>query len=88
MPKLTFRSRRQSTRSKRVSGHGYERFWGVPCNNGHEAAPRKSPALFSKPFAELLAVAVGRAGVSRRRAVSLYGLTVDDLEDLFAIRGA
>ena len=56
-------------------------------NNGHEALPRNSPALFSKPFAELLALALERGCISHRRAAALCRLTIDDLDDLFAAHG-
>ena len=56
-------------------------------NNGHEAAPRELPALFSRPFAELLAAALGEGCISHRRAAALCGLAIDDLEDLFAAHG-
>ena len=56
-------------------------------NNGHETLPRESPALFSKPFAELLAEALEGGFISHRRAASLCGLTIDDLDDLFAAHG-
>ena len=53
-------------------------------NNGREAVPRELPALFSEPFAELLAEALERGFISHRRAALLCGLTIDDLDDLFA----
>ena len=53
-------------------------------NNGHETVPRELPALFSEPFAELLAEALERGFISHRRAASLCRLTIDDLDDLFA----
>ena len=56
-------------------------------NNGREAVPHELPALFSKPFAELLAAALERGYISHRRAASLCGLTIDDLEELFAAHG-
>ena len=56
-------------------------------NNGREAPSRELPALFSKPFAELLAEALERGYISHRRAASLCGVTIDDLEDLFAAHG-
>ena len=56
-------------------------------NNGHESAPREQPPLFSKPFMELLAAALGRGSISVRRAASLCGLTIEGLEELFAAHG-
>ena len=53
-------------------------------NNGHKAVPRQLPALFSEPFAELLAEALERGFISHRRAASLCRLTIDELHDLFA----
>ena len=55
-------------------------------NNGREAPPRELPAPFSKPFAEL-AEALELGYISHRRAASLCGVTIDDLEDLFAAHG-
>ena len=56
-------------------------------NNGHEPAPCEPPPLFSKPFAELLAAALERGCISVRRATSLCGLLVEDLEELFTAHG-
>ena len=56
-------------------------------NNGHESAPREQPPLFSKPFASLLAAALEQGRISVRRAASLCGLMIEDLEDLFAAHG-
>ena len=56
-------------------------------NNGHAPAPCEPPPLFSKPFAELLAAALGRGFISVRRTASLCGLLIEDLEELFAAHG-
>ena len=56
-------------------------------NNGQEAPPRESPALFSKPFAELLAAALERGHISIRRAASLCGFSIEDLDELFTAHG-
>ena len=57
-------------------------------NNGHESAPcEPSPPLFSKPFAQLLAAAVERGSISVRRAASLCGLMIEELEGWFAAHG-
>ena len=57
-------------------------------NNGHESAPRvQPPLLFSKPFAQLLAVALERGDISVRRTASLCERTVEELEALFAAHG-
>ena len=53
-------------------------------NNGHEPVPCEPPPLFSKPFVELLAAALDRGSISVRRAASLCGLVIEELEDLFA----
>ena len=56
-------------------------------NNGRDPATRGMPPLFSKPFVEVLAVAVDRGHVSVRRGASLVGLAIEDLEELFAVHG-
>ena len=58
-------------------------------NNGH-GAPRtnvRPPTPFSKPFAEVMSLAIDRGYVSTRRMAGLLGLTVDDLGELFAAHG-
>lgn len=52
-------------------------------NNGHEADVAAPPALFSRPFMEVIALAVDQGRVSARRAAGLLDVTVDDLADLF-----
>ena len=55
-------------------------------NNGR--APEKDmPALFSRPYAEVLGQSIERGFVSVRRVASLLDLTIDDLIDLFADHG-
>ena len=57
-------------------------------NNGHESAPcEPSPPLFSKPFAQLLAAALERGSISVRRAASLCGLMIEELDGWFAAHG-
>lgn len=56
-------------------------------NNGHEPAPCEPPPLFSKPFVELLAAALQRGCISVRRTASLCGLSIEGLEELFAVHG-
>jgi Zn-dependent peptidase ImmA (M78 family) len=56
-------------------------------HNGRSAAQRETPPLFSKPFAELLAQALDQGQLSARRAASLLGLAVDDLEAVFGAHG-
>ena len=52
--------------------------------NGHESAEDSPPPLFSRPFVEVVGLALEQGCLSARRAVDLLGLTVDDLADLFA----
>ena len=54
-------------------------------NNGRKAHADEPPALFSKPFAEVLAAAVDGGHVSVRRAAALVGLPIEGLEELFAV---
>ncbi|MER9712742.1 XRE family transcriptional regulator [Mesorhizobium sp. M0174] len=56
-------------------------------NNGRDAAPAVSPPLFSRPFLEVIALAIDQGRVSARRAAALVDLSVDDLGDLFATHG-
>lgn len=56
-------------------------------NNGREAVQSVLPPPFSKPFMEVIALAVDEGRVSARRAGALLDLTVDDLADLFATHG-
>ncbi len=56
-------------------------------NNGRESAVVRAPALFSKPFAEILGAAVDRGFVSVRRAAALVELPIEGLEELFAVHG-
>jgi XRE family transcriptional regulator, fatty acid utilization regulator len=55
-------------------------------NNGRDAVVA-TPALFSKPFAEVIALSIDEGRVSTRRAAALVDLTVDDLAELFAQHG-
>ena len=56
-------------------------------NNGREVAQAVTPPLFSKPFMEVIALAVDQGRVSARRAAGLVDLTVDDLGELFTTHG-
>jgi hypothetical protein len=56
-------------------------------NNGRNAGPATVPPPFSKPFMEVIGLAVDGGRVSARRAAALLDLTVDDLADLFATHG-
>ena len=55
--------------------------------NRREAAAATLPLLFSRPFMEVIALAVNEGRVSARRAAGLLDLTVDDLAELFAAHG-
>lgn len=56
-------------------------------NNGRNVAPAVAPPLFSKPFMEVIALAIDQGRVSARRAAALVDLSVDDLGDLFTTHG-
>lgn len=56
-------------------------------HNGHAALQRDMPPLFSRPFAERVAVAIEEGRLSARRAAGILGQTVDDLADVFAAQG-
>jgi hypothetical protein len=57
-------------------------------NNGHRAPAEESPpAPFSKPFTEVLSLAIDGGHISVRRAASLVDMTVDELDSLFAEHG-
>ncbi len=55
-------------------------------NNGREDS-FEPPPLFSRPFVEVMAKAIDEGYVSVRRAAALVGLTIEDLEELFAAHG-
>ena len=55
--------------------------------NGHDSAPSEQPPMFSRPFMKLLAAALERGNISVRRTASLCGLTIEELEELFAAHG-
>ena len=57
-------------------------------NNGRRTpAVGTPPLMFSKPFMEVIALAVNEGRVSARRAAGLLDQTVDDLAELFAAHG-
>jgi Zn-dependent peptidase ImmA (M78 family)/DNA-binding XRE family transcriptional regulator len=56
-------------------------------NNGRNTGDAALPPPFSKPFMEVIGLAVDEGRVSARRAAALLDLTVDDLADLFATHG-
>lgn len=55
--------------------------------NGHEPVEHNPPPLFSKPFIEVMALALRDGRLSARRAAGLLDLTLDDLADLFGAHG-
>ena len=55
-------------------------------NNGRDVGAAIPPP-FSKPFMEVIGLAVDEGRVAARRAGALLDLTVDDLDDLFATHG-
>jgi Zn-dependent peptidase ImmA (M78 family)/transcriptional regulator with XRE-family HTH domain len=52
-----------------------------------EARPAVLPPPFSKPFMEVIALAIDEGRLSARRAAGLLDLTVDDLAELFTTHG-
>lgn len=56
-------------------------------NNGREVLADATPELFSRPFVDVLARAIGEGHVSVRRVAGLLDLTVEDLGELFAAHG-
>ncbi len=56
-------------------------------NNGHGLAETTPPPLFSKPFANILGLAIDGGHVSVRRIAGLLDLTVEDLVELFSTHG-
>ena len=56
-------------------------------HNGHEDAENVRPAPFSRPFMEVIGLAIERGLVSVRRAAGLLDLTVEGLTDVFAAHG-
>ena len=56
-------------------------------NNGREKAEEAPPALFSRPFAEVVALAIDRGHVSVRRSAKLLGVSTEGLEELFSAHG-
>ena len=56
-------------------------------NNGHEAVNAPAPPLFSKPFVEVLGLAMDKGLVSVRRAAGLLNATVEDLGEIFRMHG-
>lgn len=52
-------------------------------NNGRVSNDDEPPALFSRPYMEVIATAIDRGFVSVRRVARLLGLSVEGLEELF-----
>ena len=55
--------------------------------NGREDAENRGPVLFSRPFMEVIGLAIERGLVSVHRAAGLLDLTVKELTDVFAAHG-
>ena len=56
-------------------------------NNGRDEGQAVTPPMFSRPFTEVIALAVDQGRVSARRAAGLLDQTIDDLIELFATHG-
>jgi Zn-dependent peptidase ImmA (M78 family) len=56
-------------------------------NNGRKSLKAKPPLPFSKPFMEVLALALDEGRLSARRAADLLDMTIDDLADLCTAYG-
>jgi XRE family transcriptional regulator, fatty acid utilization regulator len=56
-------------------------------NNGRERVDEIVPPLYSRPFMEVINLAIDAGRVSMRRAAGLLDLTVEDLRDLFVVHG-
>ena len=56
-------------------------------NNGRDRAGDAPPTLFSRPLAEVVALAIDRGHVSVRRSAELLGVSIEGLEELFSAHG-
>ena len=56
-------------------------------NNGILDEVPPPPALYSRPFMEVIAMAIDRGHISVRRAAVLVGLPIKDLQELFTTHG-
>ena len=56
-------------------------------NNGRDVVEDAPPALFSRPFVEVLAFAIDGGHISLRRVAGLLDMTDEDLASLFAAHG-
>ena len=54
-------------------------------NNGREKAAETPPLLFSRSFAEVVALAIQQGHVSVRRTAALLGVSIEGLEELLAV---
>ena len=52
-------------------------------NNGRDEEENVPPALFSRPFMEVIGLAIDQGYVSVRRIAGLFDLGIEDLADLF-----
>ena len=56
-------------------------------NNGRQDEAPTPPALFSRPFMDVIAAAIDRGHISVRRAAVLVGLPSEELQELFTVHG-
>jgi Zn-dependent peptidase ImmA (M78 family)/transcriptional regulator with XRE-family HTH domain len=56
-------------------------------NNGVKAKTGKTPALFSRPFLEVVTLAIDEGRISLRKAVDLLDTTIEEFSDLCAAHG-
>jgi XRE family transcriptional regulator, fatty acid utilization regulator len=56
-------------------------------NNGRAVVREEPPPLFSKPFMEVMALAIKQGQISARKAADVLDLSIDDLADLCATYG-
>lgn len=57
-------------------------------NNGrNKPAKQEAPPLFSRPFVEIVALALDEGKTSMRRIASILGVAIDDFAGLFAAHG-
>src|SRR5262249_40433449 len=56
-------------------------------NNGHKVVRVEPPPLFSKPFMEVIALAIKQGQISARKAADVLDLTIDHLADLCVTYG-
>lgn len=52
-------------------------------HNGHETRERERPALFSKPFVEVMSEGLKQGHISARRLASLLDISIDAISELF-----